>query len=175
MNNRYSLIFSLILSSTIISMEHTIKKTHVNFEQVKSMCSDIHKQTQADNFNPDLLVGICRGGLIPLSLLAGEPMFNNRNVVAISTESYNDAGEQKKLKFRFPVHVEDYKNYKSILIIDDIADTGETLDAVSKLFKQTLTTATIKIAVLFYKTKSKIKPDYYAEETNEWIVFPWEQ
>lgn len=158
-----------------MSMEHTIKKTYVNFEQIKSMCSNIHAQVQADNFSPDLLVGVCRGGLIPLGILAGEAMFNNRNVMTISTESYDDTGNQKALKFRFPVHAEDYKNYKAILIIDDLADTGETLDAIVKLLQEQTPAATIKSAVLFYKLKSKIKPDYYVKETADWIVFPWEQ
>jgi hypoxanthine phosphoribosyltransferase len=182
MNNRYSIIFSLvlcfILSSLVlgfIHVEHAIKKTYVDFEQIKSMCTDIHKQVQTDDFEPDLLVGICRGGLIPLGLLAGEAMFNNRNIVTISTESYDDTGNQKALRFRFPVHVEDYKKYKAVLIIDDLADTGETLDAVTKLLKEHMPDATIKSAVLFYKIKSKVKPDYYAKETADWIVFPWEQ
>jgi hypoxanthine phosphoribosyltransferase len=175
MNNKSTILFSLIVSSTLMSMEPDIKKTYVNFEQIKSMCSNIHEQVKADNFKPDLLIGICRGGLIPLGILAGEAMLNNRNTVTISTESYDDAGKQKALRFRFPVPVESYKNYETILIIDDLADTGETLDAVLKLLKQHLTNATIKSAVLFYKTKSKIKPDYYVEETTDWIVFPWEQ
>jgi xanthine phosphoribosyltransferase len=45
---------------------------------------------------------------------------------------------------------------------------------VTKLLKQNLTTAIIKSAVLFYKPTSTFKPDYYAQETTEWIVFPWE-
>jgi hypoxanthine phosphoribosyltransferase len=48
------------------------------------------------------------------------------------------------------------------------------LDFVIKLIKEALPNATIKTAVLFYKPKSKIKPDYYVEETTDWIVFPWE-
>jgi hypothetical protein len=32
----------------------------------------------------------------------------------------------------------------------------------------------IKIATIFYKPWSVVKPDYYEKETSQWIVFPWE-
>lgn len=53
-----------------------------------------------------------------------------------------------------------------ILIVDDIADTGKTLlEFQDKKFHT---------ATLYYKTRSAVKPTYYAEETKNWIVFPWE-
>jgi xanthine phosphoribosyltransferase len=168
------IILSLVLSSTIMCTAPEIKKTYIDLEQIKSMCFDIYHQVQDDNFKPDLLVIICRGGLNAGGLFAGEAMFNNRNVVTISLESYSDDHQRKDLKLRFPFHVEDYKNFKSILVIDDIVDTGETVEYVITLLKDGLPTATIKTAALFYKPKSKIKPDYYVAETNDWIVFPWE-
>jgi hypoxanthine phosphoribosyltransferase len=174
MNARYSIIFSLVLSFPLMSMEVDQKKTIVVFEEVKSMCSSIAKKANMDNFKPDLLIGIARGGLIPLAILAGEPLFNNRNVTTMSVESYDDKGKQKKLKFRFLVPTDAYKAYKSILVVDDIADTGETLRKVTELLKENLPAATIKSAVLFYKPASTFKPDYYAEQTTKWIVFPWE-
>ena len=174
MNNAYAAIFSLLLSSSIMSMEPDIKKTCVDLEKIKSMCLGIYQQAQGDNFKPDLLVGIARGGLIPLGLLAGEPMLNNRNIVTISTESYNDAGQQLAIKLRVPIDLSPYQNAKSVLLIDDIADSGETIHFVHGLLEQCLRNAAIKTAVLFYKKKSKIKPDYYVEETTDWIVFPWE-
>jgi len=52
------------------------------------------------------------------------------------------------------------------LIVDDIADTGLTLTSYKNF----------KIATVYYKPRSKIKPDYYVREVNnsDWIVFPWE-
>ncbi len=173
MNHVPMIALSLILSLAI-SLEAEVKKTYVSLDHVKSMCRDIYQQVQDDNIKPDLLLTMCRGGLIPTGLLAGEEMFNNRNVVTISIESYSDDNQQKELILRFPAHLEDYASFNTILIIDDIADSGETLDFVITLIKEALPNATIKTAVLFYKPKSKIKPDYYVEETTDWIVFPWE-
>jgi hypoxanthine phosphoribosyltransferase len=63
----------------------------------------------------------------------------------------------------------------NILIVDDIADSGETLKyAVSKLKGNGC--ESIQTASVFYKPCSKFKPDYFAKEVEEttWIVQPWE-
>lgn len=54
-----------------------------------------------------------------------------------------------------------------ILIVDDIADTGITLEKYDWLVSDT--------ATLHYKPRSIRKPTYYAQETNDWIVYPWER
>lgn len=173
MNKTAITLFSLVVSFPIMSME--IKKTPVGLEKIKSMCHAIHQQIQADGFEPELLVSIVRGGDFPAALLASEQMLDNRNKVSINVASYNGSQKQKELKLLLPVHTEDYKHFNSILVVDDIADTGDTLEFVTELLKKDLPTATIKTAVLFYKLKSKVKPDYYVEETADWIVFPWEK
>jgi len=53
---------------------------------------------------------------------------------------------------------------EDVLIVDDIADTGHTLCAY----------ANYKIATLHYKPTSKIRPDFFAKETTDWIQYPWE-
>lgn len=59
-------------------------------------------------------------------------------------------------------------DYQSTIIVDDIADTGETLEHYVRLgFRYT--------ATLFYKKRSIIKPTFYVRETDKWIVFPWEK
>jgi len=58
------------------------------------------------------------------------------------------------------------KMIEETIIVDDIADTGLTLKKYGSLY---LT------ATLFYKPKSEIKPNFYIEETRNWIVFPWEK
>jgi len=168
--------FPLILLSSAIATEisHDTKKTYVSIEKIASMCSIVYQKIQNDKFAPELIIGISRGGLIPLGFLAGEQMFNNRTTRIISIRSYDDEGTQKKLNLIFPIHTEELKKFKSILVVDDIADSGKTLDYVITVLKNDLPTSTIKTATLFYKKRSVIQPDYYVEETRDWVVFPWE-
>ncbi len=143
-------------------------------ESIISMCKELHSQVIEDKFQPDLLIGIARGGLIPLGFLAGEANFNNRNTRIINIQSYSDEGEQTALRLTNAIHAEDFPG-DCILIIDDLTDSGESLDFVIKKLKELRPDATIKIAVLLHKKRSKIKPDYCIEETDKWVVFPWEE
>jgi hypoxanthine phosphoribosyltransferase len=63
---------------------------------------------------------------------------------------------------------------KNVLIVDDVADTGETIRLVKEHVKSMLA-KDIRIAVIDYKKTSKFVPDYYAAEMEgwKWIVYPW--
>jgi hypoxanthine phosphoribosyltransferase len=150
-------------------------KKFVKHDEVHAMCKSVYDKIQESDFAPDLLVGIARGGLEPLAILSNEQMFDTKNTRIINLSSY-DGQEQSELKLLTQLHAEDYKGFKNILVVDDVADSGKSLKfAVAKLSALIGDKAAIKIATLFYKKKSVVVPDYYAEETDKWIVFPWEK
>jgi hypothetical protein len=63
---------------------------------------------------------------------------------------------------------------KKVLIVDDVADSGNSLKVVKEhVLQQGAETA--KVATLYYKPWSVVKPDYYEKETSKWIVFPWDR
>lgn len=170
----FVIFFSCIMTApSIIACSKEIKKTAVTAEKVQSMCMALYNMAQKDTFNPELLIGISRGGLVPLGFLAGERMFNNRNTKIINIHSYNYQEQQSDINLFFPLHTEDLQKFESILVVDDLVDSGKSIDFVINMLKKEVP-ATIKTATLFYKKRSTIKPDYYVEETEDWIVFPWE-
>jgi hypothetical protein len=57
------------------------------------------------------------------------------------------------------------------LVVDDVADTGETLALVKKLMD--LHCKEVRTAVLYSKPRSVIDPDYVWKRTDLWITFPW--
>ena len=61
-----------------------------------------------------------------------------------------------------------------ILLVDDIADSGDTLQTVKD--KLTVWHKEVTTLTLIYKTHSIIKPDYYYEKriNKQWVIFPWE-
>jgi len=62
---------------------------------------------------------------------------------------------------------------KAVLIADDVADSGESLKLVkAHVLQQGATEA--RVATVYYKPWSTVKPDYYMRETRRWVVFPWE-
>lgn len=152
-------------------------KQYVSPEDMKKMCYELYTKIKKDDFKPDLLLGLARGGLIPLGYLAGEKMFNQRSVYSLGVQSYEGMEQQTEIKFTTPLDLKYIQQFKNILLIDDLVDTGKTIKYVKEVLRTALPEETnIRVAVLFYKPKnSKIKPDYYVEETDSWLVFPQEE
>ena len=156
-------------------MTQASKKRYVQWQEVEELCTVLHKKVTGAGYTPDLLIGLSRGGLVPLGYLAGEKMFDIRDTYAIALCSY-DQTKQGPITMRVPVHVQDFNKYRSILVIDDLIDSGKTMSFVLSLLHQYVDQAQVKTGVLFYKKdKSPVVPDYYARETKDWIVFPWEK
>jgi xanthine phosphoribosyltransferase len=188
---KYTLLVSILLIHGNVKASHELSasnevetamvhKRSLSLQAVQSMCKNLYTQIierTESPFKPELIIGLSRGGLIPLCFLAGEGMFNNRHVKIISITSYNDQGTHGKLTLLAPWGKEDFaylKKFKSILIVDDLVDSGATIAFVVKMLQAGAPHAIIKTAALFYKKCSVVKPNYYVEETTDWIVFPWE-
>src|SRR5271154_4987083 len=58
-----------------------------------------------------------------------------------------------------------------VLIADDVADTGKTIELVRREIAKHVAEA--RTAVLFYKPRSIITPEYVWARTERWINFPW--
>lgn len=168
----FSSFFLLVCS---LCMELEARKISINEKKVQSMCFEVYYQIHRDNFKPEVVIGISRGGLVPLGYIVGENMLNIRTIRTINVQSYSDEKKRSAIQIPFALHTEDLKNFKSILIVDDLVDSGKTMEHVIQILREDLPGTTIKIATLFYKNTSCIEPDYYAEETEDWIVFPWEK
>lgn len=75
--------------------------------------------------------------------------------------------------------VTDLKNilpYRRVLIVDDISDSGRTLQSLIKnVFSQVAYSWAVPLtATIHYKPGSRFRPDIYYKETEDWIVYPWE-
>jgi hypoxanthine phosphoribosyltransferase len=124
-----------------------------------------------DSFIPDRIVGVGRGGW-PVAIILSD-LLGNIEISDVRVEFYSRVAESRKeplLRQHISIPVEGM----NILIVDDIADTGRSLNLVKEhLVKQgaiTVTTATI-----YLKSRSIIIPEYFERETTSWIVFPWER
>ncbi|NLE06159.1 MAG: phosphoribosyltransferase [Crenarchaeota archaeon] len=127
------------------------------------------KQIRISGFSPEIIIGICRGGWIPARILSD--VLNNSNLANLRVESYNGIENATKPILTQPVSVE-VKN-KKVLVVDEVADSGKTLQLIIK-YLQEQGASEIKIACLYYKPNCTIKPDFFEKKTDNWIIFPWE-
>ncbi len=118
---------------------------------------------------PDAILAIARGGLTFAHHLAEK--LNIREVFSINAISYD---KEKKLDSINIFNIPNLTNYRNILIVDDISDSGETFIEILKVLKNRYPNKIYSTIAIFYKPTSKFKPDIYLHKTEEWINFFWE-
>jgi hypoxanthine phosphoribosyltransferase len=137
-----------------------------------------------DGFRPQFIVGIWRGGA-PIGIAVQE-YFDFKEVetdhIAVRTSSYYGINQQSKEIKVHGLHyiIENANADDGLLIVDDVFDSGRSIDAlISQMKKLTRNNMPkdVRIACPWYKPKnSKVDliPDYYVHESTEWLVFPHE-
>jgi hypoxanthine phosphoribosyltransferase len=140
------------------------------WNQIYEMLLNLAEKIRKDGFKPDLIVGVSRGGWPPARVLSD--LMDNPNLANVRAEFYLGVAETKgEPILTQPVSIS--VSGKKVLIVDEVADTGKSL----KLVKEHIIkdgAVKIKVATIYYKPWSIVKPDYYEKETSRWIVFPWE-
>ncbi len=131
---------------------------------------ELARQIAHDDFRPDIILGIARGGLIPTGSLGYA--LSIKNCYIMNVEYYADVDERLDVPVILPPYLElvDLKG-SNILVVDDVADTGHTLAKVYEFVAHSVRTT--RAAVLYEKPASIIKCDYVWRRTDRWINFPW--
>jgi xanthine phosphoribosyltransferase len=130
--------------------------------------ADAKELTENIDWKFDTIIAIARGGM-SLAHLLGEH-YNIREVYSINTIGYEDTTKLENVKvFNIP----ELNKAKSVLIVDDIVDSGDTLVEVLKVLGQAYPNVDFRTAALFYKKSAKIAPDWYVREADKWIEFFW--
>jgi hypoxanthine phosphoribosyltransferase len=128
------------------------------------------QKIKTQNYKPDLIVAIARGGVVPARILSD--LLETPNLNFIQIEFYtniNQTLQEPTLKQTLTTNV----TSKKILLIDDISDTGKSLQ-LAKTHLQHQGAIEIKIATLYEKPQSVTTPDFYEKQTTSWVVFPWD-
>ena len=140
-----------------------------NWQQVFDDTYFLYEKIRDTGFQPDIIVGIARGGWIPARLMAD--FFHLKQTANVKVETYQMIGEtdvEAKITQTITENIEG----KNVLVVDDVTDSGATLNAVLDLLKNKRP-ASIKTAMLYFKPRSTIIPDFYIHETTAWVVFSW--
>lgn len=141
------------------------------WESIYHLLLSLASRVRKTNFKPDLLVGVSRGGWIPSRIMSD--LLENPRIATVGAEFYTGVAETKGPPIiTQPVSVS--VSGTRVLVVDDIADTGESLNLVCSHLEE-LGTNEIRTATIYLKPWSATIPDYYGKKTTSWVVFPWEQ
>ena len=140
------------------------------WDQIYEMLLNLVEKIRKNGFKPDIIVGVSRGGWPPARVLSD--LMGNPNLANVRAEFYLGVAETKEEPvLTQPVSMK--VAGKKVLVVDEVADTGKSLKLVKEHIIEKGATE-VKIATVYYKPWSIVKPDYYEKETSKWIVFPWE-
>jgi len=159
-----------------------MKKVYVSWTDVQRQTQEIMRQMHLDGWRPDYVVGLTRGGLVPANLIS---QYLEIPMETLKVSLRDDTSQPESNLWMAKDAVEG----KHILIVDDINDSGATLNWIkqdwqsdnSKSDWPSIWGNNVRVAVLVDNeaSKSKLNVSYSAIDLNKaeedcWIVFPWE-
>ena len=120
----------------------------ISWNSVHALALKLARGIAESGYRPDIIVAIGRGGWVPGRLL-------------------------KRAQVRYPLAAD--VRGRRVLLVDDIADSGETFAVALAHLNSRGAPAELRSAVLHYKTVSPYLPDYYAQKVVNWrwIIYPW--
>jgi hypoxanthine phosphoribosyltransferase len=169
-----------------------MKKVFYTWKDVQGAVLEIARQmSQDDNWRPDYIVGITRGGLIPATLLSqytGVKMHTLNVSLRDGNESESNLWMAEDA-YGFNADAVGDPCCKNILIVDDINDEGNTIAWIKQDWQSSCLPndarwehvwgQNVRIATLTNNMASKETVDYSVWEVNKaeedcWLVYPWE-
>jgi len=142
----------------------------MSWEDLGRGTRELAEAVAADGYRPDMILGIARGGL----LVAGGLGYalGIKNTFTMNVEFYTGVDERLDIPMILPP-VPDLVDFHEtrVLIADDVADTGATLQLVQEFCAGKV--AEVRCAVLYEKPRSTVRCEYVWRRTDRWITFPW--
>jgi hypothetical protein len=142
----------------------------LTYELFGTATRELAHEIADSGFEPDIILAIARGGLA-LGMGLGYALAV-KNISVINVEFYTGVDERLEVPIMLPPTptAVDLSGLK-VLITDDVADTGRTLELVHQFCEGHVAEA--RTVVVYEKPQSVIKPDYAWRVTERWIDFPW--
>ena len=160
-----------------------MKKHFIQADQLLKDSFNLAWKIFESGFKPDYIIGVWRGGA-PVGIAVQEFLdFLDipSDHIAIRTSHYSGINQNNANVKVYGLNyvIRQLESEDSLLIVDDVHDTGLSIQQIINDLKTACkkNTPEIKVATPYFKpTKNKTdrKPDFYLHETDEWLVFPHE-
>jgi len=142
----------------------------VTWEVLDSLVAQLADRLAGERF--DVMLAITRGGLVPAGMLAYR--LRIRNILVAAVEFYDDSGQPGPHPTFLQFPADPLLRGKRVLIVDEVWDSGTTIQAVTARVLQAGGLPTT--AVLHWKPARSVvpgEPDVHAVTTDAWVVYPF--
>ena len=146
--------------------------TITNWEYIYGLCRDVADDVKAAEFEPDVVVALARGGWFGGRCLCD--FLGLDDLTSLKVEHYVGTAQQSdEAQVRYPLPEGSVAD-KDVLVVDDIADTGESIQTAAECV-QDREPASVRTATLQLLDTSDHEPDFVGERLEEWtwVVYPW--
>jgi len=179
-------------------------KRYISQHKIQTGVLDIVTQMYHDNWRPDYIVGVTRGGLIPAVMMSHYTGIKMHTLDVrlrdadhgpessgwMAEDAFGYVPEEDRTEVDGQLICSDPSRRKKILILDDINDTGETFSWIKEDWScgclpddphwKDIWHNTVRFATIIDNVPSKFDVDYTSIEINKeedpaWIVFPFEE
>ncbi len=142
---------------------------HLSWNNIQTLSEKLAVKIRVSNYAPDVIVAVSRGGFDPARILCDQ--LGIRRLASVQLEAYDGMVKRPEPVVVIPVNAELHS--KRTLLVDDVSDSGASL-VVGKKHLLEKQAKEVRIATLHVKPWSNFRPDYYVNEVDRWIVYPWE-
>ncbi len=143
----------------------------VSWRDIERWAIDVSKRV--DEYKPEIIIGLTRGGWIPARIMCD--FLIEKNLCSIKTEHWGITARKDK-KARLAQELNVNIRGKRVLVVDDITDTGMSMELALEHVKSKGPRA-IKSATLLHIEGARVEPDYYSvfvpKDRWTWFIFPW--
>jgi hypothetical protein len=146
----------------------------LGFPEMQDIASKMADKVNSSYGKPKAILYIERGGMVLAKMLSDA--LGVKEMYGVQTVAYEGIGKMGQHMYILPHYINlDVGKKDFVLLVDDIADSGKTLKAVSDLFGKKY--GNVVSATLAYKKRSIFKPDIIGKMVpdNSWIVFGYEE
>ena len=160
-----------------------MEKHFIQSQQLLKDSFELAWRVYESGFRPNYIVGVWRGGA-PIGIAVQEfldVLGVQSDHIAIRTSYYSGIAERKQSVEVYGLNyvIKRLESEDSLLIVDDVHDTGVSADQIINKLKKACkkNTPEIKVATPYFKpnnNKTNRTPDYFIHETDQWLVFPHE-
>lgn len=147
------------------------KGFHISWDQVhrdsKALAWRLDHQGPGKEGGWRAIVAVTRGGLVPAAIVARELNIRVIDTICVKSYAHKDQAEATVLKGPDAALIRDGEG---VLVIDDLVDTGRTLEVVRGLYPRA------HFATVYAKPKGRPLVDTFITEVSQdtWIYFPWD-
>jgi len=148
-----------------------LNKQHLTWTQIEDLAIRLADRLSS---HYEVMLVITRGGMVPACIISER--LNLRNILVAAVMFYTEQERTLDKPIFLQLPADPLLNGRKVLIVDDVWDSGKTIMAVRERVMDA--GGYPETAVLHYKPAHNAyagtSPDFYVDETDAWIVYPWD-